>query len=111
MDLRAQALQLGSSLRSPLTLLPYRQLQAELSDLRAQALQLGSSVRSREKEVERLTKAVEEGQADVQAAVEGRQAVERKAKQGELEAAAARAKVRGSEGPGDDHFICDCQLI
>ena len=113
--LRAQTVQLGSSLWShkvvesncthpspPPSLPPRlcRQLQAELGALRAQAVQLGSSLRSREKEVERLSRAVEEGQGELRGKEAGRQAAEGHAIQSGLEAAAARAKVSGAGGGG-----------
>ena len=66
----------------------------ELSDLRSQAVALGSTLRAREKEVEKLHKAVEEGGAELRDATESRAAAERRAKQCEMEAATARAKVR-----------------
>ena len=63
-------------------------------------MQLGSSLRSREKEVERLSRAVEEGQVELRGKEEGRQAAEGRAIQSGLEAAAARAKVGGGGGEG-----------
>ena len=55
---------------------------------------LGSTLRAREKDVEKLHKAVEEGRAELREATESRVAAERRAKQCEMEAATARAKVR-----------------